>query len=167
WIGRPLAASRLFAGIEDALSLAREAIRELPDNRRTQFITEHELDSALDGLGVALGHDDSLPKGLPVQLMDLAHLAATVVDIAQTLAAERGDENGVEMLFWALAAQRSIDSHRRDVTQTAAIAQTLNQRLAALESTARSMAEAMEFGFLFDQNRKLLSIGFLVPEGKL
>ncbi len=167
WIGRPLAAYRLFAGIEDALSLARGAIRELPDDRRTQFISGHELDSALDALGAALGRDDSLPEELPVQLMDLAHLAATVVDIAQTLAGERGDENGVEMLFWAQAAQRSIDSHRRDVTQTAAIAQTLNQRLAALESTARSMAEAMEFGFLFDQDRKLLSIGFLVPEGKL
>ena len=83
-------------------------------------------------MGAALGRDDSLPEELPVQLMDLAHLAATVVDIAQTLAGERGDENGVEMLFWAQAAQRSIDSHRRDVTQTAAIAQTLNQRLAAV-----------------------------------
>src|SRR5438046_10392206 len=47
------------------------------------------------------------------------------------------------------------------------MAQTLNQRLAMLESTARSMAEAMEFGFLLDPDRKLLSIGYLVPEGKL
>ncbi len=90
-----------------------------------------------------------------------------MVDIAQALAAERGDAVGAEMLFWVQATQRSIDSHRRDVTQTAAIAQALNQRLAALESTARSMAEAMEFGFLLDPDRKLLSIGYLVPEGKL
>ena len=167
WIGRPLATSRLFAGIDDALSLTREAIRELPDDRRTQFITRHELDAALDALGAALGFDHSLPDELPARLLDLAHQAATVVDIAQTLASERGDENGVEMLFWAQATQRSIDSHRRDATQTAAIAQTLDQRLAALEATVRSMAETMEFGFLFDHDRKLLSIGFLVPEGKL
>jgi cyclic beta-1,2-glucan synthetase len=167
WIGHPLAASRLFAGIEDALSLARDALRVPPDDCRAQFISGHELDGALDGLGTALGSDHSLPEELPARLMDLAHQAATVVHIAQTLASERGDENGVEMLFWVQAAQRSIDNHQRDVTQTAAIAQTLNQRLTALESTARSMAEAMEFGFLFDQDRKLLSIGFLVPEGKL
>src|SRR5271165_1026213 len=167
WIGRPLATSRLFAGIEDALSLARDAIRVLPDDRRTQFITAPELDSALDALGAALGPDHSLPEELPAQLMDLAHQAATVVDIAQTLASERGDENGVEMLFWVQAAQRSIDSHRQDVNKTAAITQALNHRLAALESTARSMAEAMEFGFLFDQGRKLLSIGYLVAEGRL
>ena len=167
WIDRPLAASRLFAGIEDALSLARDAIRKLPDNRRMQFITRHELDGALDALGAALGSDHSPAEELPARLTDLAHQAATVVDIAQTLASERGDEAGVEMLFWAQAAQRSIDSHRRDVTQTAEIAQALNQRLAALESTARSMAEAMEFGFLLDPDRKLLSIGYLVPEDKL
>jgi cyclic beta-1,2-glucan synthetase len=167
WISRPLAASRLFAGIEDALSLARDAIRELPDDRRTEFISRHELDSTLDILGAALHHDHSLPEELPAQLMDLARQAATVVDIAQTLASEYGDENGIEMLFWAQAAQRSIDSHRRDVTQTAEIARALNQRLAALESTARSMADAMEFGFLLDQDRKLLSIGYLVADGKL
>jgi cyclic beta-1,2-glucan synthetase len=167
WIGRPLATSRLFAGIEDALTLARQAVRELPDDRRTQFITAQELDSAFDALGAALGAGHSLPEELPAQLMDLAHQATTVVDIAQTLASERGDENGVEMLFWAQAAKRSIDSHRRDVTQTAEIAQALNHRLAALESTARSMAVGMEFGFLLDQDRKLLSIGYLVAEGKL
>ncbi|HEX3522514.1 MAG TPA: glucoamylase family protein [Stellaceae bacterium] len=167
WISRPLAASRLFAGIEDALSLARDAIRELPDDRRTEFISRHELDSTLDILGAALHHDHSLPEELPAQLMDLARQAATVVDIAQTLASEYGDESGLEMLFWAQAAQRSIDSHRRDVTQTAEIARALNQRLAALESTARSMADAMEFGFLLDQDRKLLSIGYLVADGKL
>src|SRR5438445_23288 len=156
WIGRPLATSRVFAGIEDALSLARDAIRELPDDRRTQFITRHELDGALDALGASLGSDHSLPKELAAPLLDRAHEAAPVGDIAQTLASERGDKNGVEMLFWAQATQRSIDSHRRDVTQTAAMAQTLPQRLAVLESTARSMAEAMEFGFLLDQDRKLL-----------
>jgi len=64
--------------------------------------------------------------------------AATVVDIAQTLASQRGDEVGVDMLFWAQAIQRSIESHRRDATQTAEIATALNQRLAALERTRQS-----------------------------
>jgi cyclic beta-1,2-glucan synthetase len=167
WIGDPLAASRLFAGIEDALNLAREAIRGLPDDRRTEFITRRELDVALDALGAALSSDNSLLEELSARLTDLAHRAATLVDIAQTLAGEREDEISVEMLFWAQATQRSIDSHRRDMTQTAEIARALNQRLAVLESAARSMADAMEFGFLLNQDRKLLSIGYLVAEGKL
>ncbi len=167
WVDRPLAPSRLFAGIDDTLSLASDAIRTLPDDRRTQFATAQELDRAIGALNAALGREHSLPEELPARLTDLAQQAATVVDIAQALAAERGDAVGVEMLFWVQATQRSIDSHRRDVTQTTTIAQTLNQRLAALESAARSMAEAMEFGFLLDPDRKLLSIGYLVPESKL
>ena len=93
WIDRPLAPARLFAGIDDALSLARDAIRTLPDDRRTQFATAQELDRALDALGAALGRDHSLPEELPARLKDLAQQAATVVDIAQTLAAERGDDS--------------------------------------------------------------------------
>ena len=167
WIGRPLVPRRLFAGIEDALSLARDAVQKLPDDRRTQLVTRHELDIALDALVASLGFDHSPAEDLPARLMDLAHHAATVVDIAQTLANQRGGEDGLELVFWAQAAQRSIDSHRRDVAQTAEKAQALNQRLVALELTARSMAEAMEFGFLLNQERKLLSIGYLVAEGKL
>ncbi len=167
WIGRPIAPSRLIAGIEDALSLAREAMRELPDDRRTGSITRHELGGVLDALGDALGADHSRPEKLAAYLTELAHQAATVVDIAQTLAGMGGDESCAEMLFWAQAAQRSIDSHRLDAAQTAEISQALNRRLAALESDARAMAGAMEFGFLLNPDRKLLSIGYLVPENRL
>jgi cyclic beta-1,2-glucan synthetase len=168
WIGHPLPLSPLFAGIDDAIRLAREAIGKLPGGDRTGSITRHELDGALDTLGAALRIDDSVPaESLSTRLAGLARQAATVVDIAQTLASVYGNESGAEMLFWVQAAQRSIDSHRRDVDASAEIAQALNRRLAALESSARSIADAMEFGFLLDQDRKLLSIGYLVTEGRL
>src|SRR5208283_276623 len=41
------------------------------------------------------------------------------------------------------------------------------ERVVVLESTARSMALAMEFGFLLGHDRQLLSIGYLVNEGAL
>ena len=167
WIGRPLAPPRVFAGIEDGLSLARGAIRESPDDRRTEFVTRHELEGALDALGTALGVDEPRPGQLPARLAALADKAATLVDITQILAGMCEDDVGGDMLFWARATQRSIDSHRRDQAQSADIGEALSRRLAALASTARSMAEAMEFGFLFDRDRKLLSIGYLVPEGRL
>ena len=43
----------------------------------------------------------------------------TMADIARTLASERGDDAGAEMLFWAEATRASIESHRRDVAPTA------------------------------------------------
>ena len=167
WIARPLAPSRLIAGIEDALSLARESLRELPDDRRTGFITRRELDFALDALGDALGAGSEAAAEPAERLNDLAQQAATVADIAQTLAGMGGDDSFADMLFWTQAVKNAIDSHRRDAAQTAETGRALNRCLAALESNARAMASAMEFGFLLDPDRKLLSIGYLVPEGRL
>ncbi|MEA2782803.1 MAG: cyclic beta,2-glucan synthetase [Rhodospirillaceae bacterium] len=167
WVGRPIAGPELFAGIEDALDLTRETLRELPDDRRTQAIAPHQLDGPLDAMSAVLRKDRTRPEDVAARLMELAPQAATMADIARTLAGERGDEASAEMLYWAQATQRSIESHRRDITQAADAAGSLASRLAALEETARTMADAMEFGFLLDLDRKLLSIGYLVREGTL
>ncbi len=163
WVDHSVAPAHLFAGIGDALSLAREAIRKLPNDRRTDFITRQELDGALDALNAAI--DPLVSTDLPVHLKEFAKRSATVVDITQTLVG--ADLASMEMLFWARATQKSIDSHLRDAIRTAEHAMLLNLRLLTLETTARSMAEAMEFGFLLDPHRKLLSIGYLVAEGRL
>jgi cyclic beta-1,2-glucan synthetase len=155
WIGAPAAGAEAIAGIEDALDLTREALRALPGDRRTQTIAREQLDAAFDAL------DDALGQGLA----EATPHAATMVDIARALASERGDEAGAEMLFWAEATRRSIESHRRDQLPTGN--PLLEQRLAALEESARAMAGAMDFGFLLDRERRLLSIGYRVAEGQL
>jgi len=150
-------AAQALAGIADGLDLTREAVRGLPEDRRTQTITRRQLSEALDTLGAALGQG----------IAKIGPEAATMLDIARTLASERGDEAGAEMLTWAEATHRSIESHLRDLARTGDDARALELRLAALEATARSLAGAMEFGFLLDPERKLLAIGYRVAEGDL
>lgn len=60
-----------------------------------------------------------------------------------------------------------IDSLTRALDHAAAEAAVLIRRLTAIAETAESMAAAMDFTFLFDRTRKLLSIGYRVGEGKL
>ena len=175
WSGRPMAGPELFAGIEDGLDLTRETLHGLPDDRRTQTITRHQLGDALDTLAATLRQGPLFQhpptEALAARLEEIASQAATMVDIARTLASERGDDGSADMLFWAEATLASIESHRRDVTQTAhrstAAVHSLKQRLAALEATARTLVDAMEFGFLLDPDRKLLSIGYRVGESSL
>ncbi|HSD42064.1 MAG TPA: glucoamylase family protein [Burkholderiales bacterium] len=167
WIGRPVAIRELFAGIDDALQLTRESLQGLPDDRRTQTITRQHLGDALDALAAALRRAPMPPEDIGARLKEVAPHAATMADIARTLASERGDDAGAEMLFWAEATLGSIESHRRDLTQTADAARTLERRLATLEATARAMSGAMEFGFLLDPDCKLLAIGYRVAEGSL
>jgi cyclic beta-1,2-glucan synthetase len=166
WIRRPLAGSEAFAGIEDALHLTRETLDALPADRRTQTITRDQLDDALDALAAALRPDAVPPEDVAARLPQLASLAATMVDIARTLASERDDEPGAEMRYWAEAAQRGVESHLRDYAQSDVAVRALEERLAAIAATARAMAAAMEFGFLLDPERKLLAIGYRVSDGQ-
>src|SRR3990167_8451345 len=43
----------------------------------------------------------------------------------------------------------------------------MTNRLRTIETQARKLALDMDFSFLLDAKRKLLSIGYLVPEGRL
>jgi cyclic beta-1,2-glucan glucanotransferase len=167
WVGRPMSGPAILAGVEDCLNLTRETLQGLPDDRRTQTITRHQLSDALDALAAALRRAPMPPENTGALPEELAPQAATMADIARALASERGDEAGAEMLFWAEATLASIESHRRDLSQSADAARSLERRLAELESTARATADAMEFGFLLDPERKLLSIGYRVADGNL
>ena len=162
----PTPAQRL-AGIADALDLAREATDQLRTGRRTQTVTWNQLDATLTALTAAVRQAAADGESIAERLTDLAAQAETVADIAAAFASERGEGNGVDMLFWMRAACRSIESHRREVDQSPDAAAALAARLASLEATARTTALQMGYGFLLDHGRKLLSIGYQVHEGAL
>ena len=99
---------------------------------------------------------------------DLAGLYAdtrTTAALAQAFAAGHGGATDLasDLVFWAAALHRTVESHRRDTAGPAPLA----PRLLAIEQAARGMALAMEFGFLRNPERKLLSIGYLADEGAL
>ena len=97
-------------GVEDALNLTREALEELPDNRRTQTITRHQLEDALDELADALVDRPTSCTDIAARLRELSQHTATVVDIARTIANDLAGEADGDLLFWAEATQRAIDS---------------------------------------------------------
>ena len=167
WRVLPVANARRLAGVGDALDLARDEADHLRDGRRTQTVTWHQFDDAHALL--AAGVRQALVDGEDIaeRLAGLAAKAETVADIARALAIERGDDTGADMRFWAEAIRSSIETHRRDLSQSVDAAAAMEMRLTVLEENARATALAMEFGFLLDRDRKLLSIGYRAPEGTL
>ncbi|HSI01240.1 MAG TPA: glucoamylase family protein, partial [Reyranella sp.] len=159
WRGSLADATAVAHGVEDSLALARDALAALPDDRRTHLVTSRELASALDALGVALR--------LPDRLDELALRAATAADLAHALSNERADPPSEELLFCVEAVERSLESRRRDMAQDGEASEALKRRLQTIEVTARTLANAMEFDFLFDRERRLLSIGYRVAEDAL
>ena len=170
WRDRPIADAQLLAGITDAIELAREAAERLDGGAQTA--AGRPLADALAAL-VDGTRAQVRDMGLAERLTGLAGQAAGAADLAhalsdaRVLADDRCADSTAELLFWVEAIQRAIESHRRDLAQTAGAATTLQTRLSILEDTARAMALAMDFGLLFDRRRKLLSIGYVVAEGTL
>ncbi len=158
-IDPPFTPDESFAGIRDSLDLACAARLELPDDRRMHATSRDQIDAAITALADALRTAEAANTEIATRLAVLMPLAVTLVDIVRTLAGEWSDDAAGELLFWSEATQRSVQSWRRDVTQTQGSSDALKRRLAAIEATARAMAEEMQFGFLFDPQRRLLSIG--------
>ena len=114
-VDRPLLGPRVLSGIADAILLLRQSARAIVDGRRTQTVTRKHLDEALDALTAALSPDPSTPGDWVVRLTELGARARTMVDIARTLTAERGDSGEGELLAWAEAVRAAIESHARDL----------------------------------------------------
>ena len=167
WRVLPVANARRLAGVGDALDLARDEANHLRDGRRTQTVTWHQFDDAYALLSAGVRQVLLEGEDIAERLAALAVQAETVADIARALAIERGDDTGADMRFWAEAIGSSIETHRRDLSQSVDAAAAMEVRLTVLEENARATALAMEFGFLLDRDRKLLSIGYRALEGTL
>ncbi len=240
----------MFAGIDDAIQLLRDALEEIPNQRQTHTVTRKQLSQAVDVLAMALSSRPADPAGWTARFGRLITLSHTVSDMAQTLGLECGDESDGELGVWADAVRACVESHLRDAelllpwvrfsakdltamfdhpsgpslewaaiepffhpipTLAAApvrfaaalhaieslreqllsrpshdratlaritlLADAIRQSVADITALARRLTEviqsvehmvyAMDFTFLFDPTRKLLSIGYRVPENSL
>jgi cyclic beta-1,2-glucan synthetase len=167
WTNHPVADARRLAGIADAIELTREEASRLRDERQMQTVTWRQLEDELDALAADTRRPLGASKDIAERLDSLSVGAETLVDIGNAFAIERSDDTGGDLQFWAEAARRTIESHRSDLGSSADAEALLAARLKMLEDTARATALAMDFGFLLDRDRKLLSIGYRVAEDSL
>ena len=158
WADPAVSAALARAGASDALDLTLAALRAIPADQRTQHVGRVQLEATLLSLRAALAS----------QLLTSAAVAtATVIDMTRVLAVELAPESDTDLLYWAEATQRSLASAQRDAGQTAEQTDALAVRLMAIEATARTLAMSMNFDFLFDSERRLLSIGYRPADGTL
>jgi cyclic beta-1,2-glucan synthetase len=155
---------RWIDGVRDALELARDENRRLQELRPQQSVTHRRFDEALERFVSRLREDGAVGDG-ELELASLSEQAAILADIAGEVALQAHGDIGTDLQFWADAASACIGSHRRDLDPTRV--SVLSTRLESLEDVVRAMALSMEFNFLLDPDRLLLSIGYQVHEGVL
>ena len=146
-------AARL-AGVGDALDLARaECVRCGKGDTAAYF----HLETAIDKLSTLLRTTNGRAT------TDWAGVKALAKSAEDALSETPGDADA-DLRFWIGAAGATVDSHIGDL---GADANVMAARLAMLEAVARKTALEMDFAFLLDADRKLLSIGFSVADGTL
>ena len=145
-------------GMADVARLAREALAALPD---APAEPARQLASALDAIEAELAAQP---------LNDVwTHTLEPLTDGAVRIAAEMAaaDAGSDELTFWTEALGRTRAAHALDRQLDAAAERDVNDRLQALAATARALALAMDFTFLIEPERDLLSIGYALSENGL
>lgn len=159
WTDAPVGVSAR-AGIQDALALGREAMTALPGAGCPQGLA---LAAALDEIDAQLNGVQALEATAPV----LKRLADKAARIAKEINPATGDESSTDIAYWIEALGRAVSEHERDRLELLAVPAATRDRLTALSDTARTMAMEMDFAFLLDPERKLLSIGYSLTENGL
>ncbi len=167
WRLSPSSAASLRAGLADTLALAAEEAVRLRAGRRTQTVTPLQLEDSLATMSKILASAVGDEETTAADWAQLAHDGEILIDIASAIALERSDGAAADLLYWSQATLTAIAAHRSEMASAADAVPTRSERLIVLEDAFRAMAMAMEYGFLFDKERQLLSIGYLISESAL
>ena len=104
-IDQPLPVEAALAGIDDAITLARERRGDIGDDRRSQTLTRRHLDEALELRREATSAAAATPEAWAARLAELtdAHPDACPTS-PRRMTAERGEDRTSELVTWAEAA---------------------------------------------------------------
>ncbi|WP_310496602.1 GH36-type glycosyl hydrolase domain-containing protein [Sandarakinorhabdus sp.] len=151
----PAIGPRWQSGTQDCAALLAKAIAgHGPAGANADLLARHAVFSA------RLAEPAETTAALSQKLRSLVEDAGTLSRQARLLATGHSHADASELLFWAEALEANVMAWHDEVGAPVGTAQDFGRRLARISERAKAMFDAMEFGFLFDADRQLLSIGY-------
>jgi cyclic beta-1,2-glucan synthetase len=167
WREALLSAPARRAGVGDMIALLTEEATRLVSGVRTQTATPRQLQDSLAAISGTLAQTPTDDAAMSAKWGQLAKEGANLVDIADAIALEIGAKQESELQYWSRSVMTAIAEHRDDLASGPAQVAARRARLIVLQDGFRVMAMEMEFGFLFDVQRQLLSIGYSLADSAL
>jgi len=164
WRGQPAVGPACMRGIEDTVEQMQNFALALNDDRRNYGVSPLQLDAALAALRASFRNIGGSAPNAAANLAALHEQAEIIGDLAQALTDERGEGSNAPLLKWSEMLRANVASQARDERIEGAAAGELDARIEALARRAKSFALTMEFGFLIEPERQLLSIGYRAAE---
>ncbi|MBX9458068.1 MAG: protein ndvB [Rhizobium sp.] len=147
-------------GIADTVRVVRETLATIPDDRRNIRPLRRRLEERLEGFDNTLQSCIRQPKLTSVRSIGLSIVASEIEAFARDLDREVGGEAPGLLVEWAGRLYANCDAHVSDAVFDRAQFGELQANLLALGERARTLAFGMNFAFLFNRERRLLSIGY-------
>ena len=160
WIVVPVSAEERCAGIEDALQLAVITLSELANLDRAP---DSPCQRALRDATAIAESVQALSVGSPelqASLQSIEGRIGALIDELQVLSATHVQDAMTDAVHWAGTARGCARSWLQDLNVQRAPRLTLARELTLIAATAKAMAQAMQFSFLIDPQRRLFSIGW-------
>src|SRR5690606_29851765 len=104
---------------------------------------------------------------IAISLPKLKRLADKASTVAKELSPSGVPAPVADVVFWVSALSQTITAHIDDSIAAEEQASHLQTRLTSVAQNARAMAMDMDFAFLLDPERKLLSIGYSLADNRL
>ncbi|WP_240474881.1 GH36-type glycosyl hydrolase domain-containing protein [Rheinheimera baltica] len=159
-----LSAPLALQGLSDTLALAQLSLQD----------GDHEVAyySPLHRTLQQLAHLLSTPVNLAARHNTVLALASSALSLYSEHATDVHTEDASSntnhnLQFYLQAFVQTLNQHHQDYQAYEGEQRRLRQRLAALATQSRDMAMQMNFAFLVNTERNLLSIGYAVPDNQL
>ena len=164
WIAEPAKVETSLEGIADILDILTKDLSEIPNDRQLLRPVRKQFKSQVTALLKATEKARDAPEHILVRLIDFAVQSANIHATATNYAAGLDTAAGRQLLSWAAALRETVESHIKDASIGPDAATAMKKRLEILIAEMREFALGMDFGFLLEPRRLLLSIGYRVAE---
>ncbi|MGX5667132.1 GH36-type glycosyl hydrolase domain-containing protein [Rhizobium daejeonense] len=154
-------------GIGDVCGILYEALKELPDDRKTVRPLRRRLEERILGFKTGLASVKREREFASIRIANLAVLARDIQKLAANLHHEVRSEQSAEVTRWTESLVGVCEAHIADSSFDLSNIDPLRQRLCTLRDRARDIAFSMDFSFLYRPERRLLSIGYRVESREL
>jgi cyclic beta-1,2-glucan synthetase len=163
WSEAPALCTSWREGVRDTLAELQTSLRGLEDERRLYGVSPGQLGAALIEMHASLEDQDGSAMQTGERLGLALERSQGILDIAEAISEERGSGEQAPLLRLTAALRDTVrghlDDHAADSNRGTGDSGHAD-RLAALARRARAFALAMEFGFLVEPERQLLTIGY-------
>ncbi|GAA5096929.1 glucoamylase family protein [Bartonella acomydis] len=153
-------------GFSDVHAILEETVKEIPDNKAILRPLRQQIEKR-----IAHFHFSSIAfieqsNTLLSHITNLSFIARDIVRLIDKLHQKIQTIESTHALFWAKCLLETCDAHHHDACYDYD-SEKLSKKLNSLAIETRQIAFDMEFDFLEQPERHLLSIGYRVEENKL